>query len=70
MKNKILKAISHSSLMFAGDNYILLDYSACGNDPKLVCKLILMESLIKKHFDITWCAVYSGICEYQFSTTD
>jgi len=60
IQNQIVKAISHSPIMFAGRNYILLDYSACGNDMYLHSKLNLMENLIEKHFKVIRHTSYLG----------
>lgn len=60
MQTKIIKVISHSYLMFAGRNYILLDYSACGNDVQLHSQLNLMEKMIEKHFNVIRHTHYCG----------
>lgn len=60
LQNKIIKAISHSPIMFAGRNYVLLDYSACHNNPQLISKLQLMEKLLEKHFTIIRRTAYLG----------
>ena len=57
---KIVKTISHSPIMFAGRNYVLLDYSSCGNDAKLISKLQLMELLLDKHFTVIRRTAYLG----------
>ena len=60
IQQSIVETISHSPIMFAGRNYVLLDYSACGNDTKLINKLQLMESLLNKHFEVIRRTAYLG----------
>lgn len=68
IQHMVVKVISHSSIMFAGRNYVLLDYSACGNDEKLISELQLMEKMLEKHFKIIRITAYLGQRDITLST--
>lgn len=63
MKEKIIKYCGRSPLVFYGEKFFLLDYSACGNDAVLITQLKLIELLIGKYFDVLYSRAYYGITE-------
>jgi hypothetical protein len=64
MRDKIIKYCGRSKIVYCSGKYFLLDYSAC--DKQLAINLSLLESLIEKHFNVTYRAGYLGIRELRF----
>ena len=64
MKDKIIKYCGRSKIAYCSGKYFLLDYNAC--DKQLAINLSLLESLIEKHFNVTYRLSYLGIRELRF----
>jgi hypothetical protein len=64
MKDKIIKYCGRCKIAYCSGKYFLLDYSAC--DRQLAINLSLLESLIEKHFNVTYRSSYLGIRELRF----
>ena len=64
MRNKIIEYCYRNKIAYCSGKYFLLDYSACNR--QLAINLSLLESLIEKHFNITYRASYLGTRELRF----
>ena len=60
IQQSIIEIISRSPIMFVGRNYVLLDYSSCGNDIQMIASLELMEKMLEKHFTVIRRTAYLG----------
>lgn len=64
IRKAIIKYCSKNKITYCSGKYFLLDYSA--SDRQLAINLSLLESLIEKHFNVTYRASYLGIRELRF----